>query len=207
VGQRSAHADRTLNPLARIESTEPDTTDMDRQTRIALLVDHFKRPRHKRALADAEVSMPGGNPGCGDVVTIHLRTDGEKIGEVTFEGEGCTISQAAASILADRMNRKHPALADVLEMSYEEMINLLGEDIVGSRPRCATLALGTLKAAVRRIDMDRRLRAAGRSDEEIRQLREAIAAQAAGSGLVFGEAAEAAAREGGTARPSDPLGG
>jgi nitrogen fixation NifU-like protein len=177
---------------------------MDRQTRIALLVDHFKRPRHKRVLADAEVSMPGGNPGCGDVVTIHLRTDGDSIGEITFEGEGCTISQAAASILADRLNRKHPALSDVLDMSYEEMISLLGEDIVGSRPRCATLALGTLKAAVRRIDMDRKLRAAGRSDEEIRQLREAIAAQAAGTGLVFGEEAAAAARGAGP-RPPDPL--
>jgi nitrogen fixation NifU-like protein len=175
---------------------------MDRQTRIALLVDHFKRPRHKRALEDAEVRMPGGNPGCGDVVTIHLRTDGDRVGEVTFEGEGCTISQAAASILADRMNRKHPALSEVLDMSYEEMINLLGEDVVGSRPRCATLALGTLKAAVRHIDMDRKLRAAGRSEEDIRQLREAIAAQAAGTGgLVFGEGAEAAAREAAEARP------
>lgn len=169
---------------------------MDRQTRIALLVDHFKHPRHKGALSEAEVRMPGGNPGCGDVVTIHLRTDGERVDEVSFEGEGCTISQAAASILMDRMNRKHPRLDEVLGMSYEGMIELLGQDIVGSRPRCATLALGTLKAAVRRVEMDRRLRAAGRSEEEIREMREALAAQAAGTGLVFGEEAEAAARKG-----------
>jgi len=72
---------------------------------------------------------------------------------------------------------------------------------VGSRPRCATLALGTLKAAVKRIEMDRRLRAAGRSDEEIRVLREALASQAGGSGLVFGEGAEAAARAAGKGPP------
>lgn len=169
---------------------------MDRQTRIELLVDHFKRPRHKGALADADVRMPGGNPGCGDVVAMYVKADpdGERVERVSFEGEGCTISQAAASILSDRVNRKHSSFQDIMDMSYEDMIGLLGEDIVGSRPRCATLALGTLKAAVKRIEMDRKLRAAGRSDDEIRALRAAIAGQAAGTGLVFGDEAEVAAQ-------------
>ena len=74
------------------------------------------------------------------------------------------------------------------------MIERLGSDSVGSRPRCATLALGTLKAAVKRIEMDRKLRAAGHTDEEIAQMRAAIARQAAG-GLVFGEEAVAKVRE------------
>ncbi len=169
---------------------------MDRQTRIALLVDHFKNPRHRGALEDADVSIPGGNPGCGDVVTMHVRAaDGEdRIAEVSFEGEGCTISQAAASILAQRANRKRYTFDEVAAMSYEEMIDLLGSDIVGSRPRCATLALGTLKAAVKRIDMDRRLRAAGRTDEEIARMR-AVLAQQASSDLVFGADAVAKVRE------------
>ena len=179
---------------------------MDRQTRIELLVDHFKRPRHRGAMADADVRMPGGNPGCGDVVAMYVKAEegeGEsRIARVSFEGEGCTISQAAASILADRMNRKRPSFQEVLDMSYEDMIGLLGEDVVGSRPRCATLALGTLKAAVKRIDMDRRLKAAGRTTEEIAALREALAAQAAGTGLVFGEDAEEAARRGSGAAES-----
>ncbi|MBX6364924.1 MAG: iron-sulfur cluster assembly scaffold protein [Gemmatimonadetes bacterium] len=170
---------------------------MDRQTRIELLVDHFKRPRHKGAMPDADVRMPGGNPGCGDVVSMYVKAvpDGDRIERVSFEGEGCTISQAAASILAERVNRKRLTFQQVMDMSYEDMIRILGEDIVGSRPRCATLALGTLKAAVKRIEMDRRLRAAGHSNDEIRALREAIAAQAAGTGLVFGEGAERAARD------------
>lgn len=163
---------------------------MDRQTRIELLTDHFRRPRHRGRLDNADVSMPGGNPGCGDVITMHVRAEPSQacIAEVSFEGEGCTISQAAASILAQRINRKKPSFDDVLDMSYEEMIDLLGSDIVGSRPRCATLALGTLKAAVKRIEMDRRLRASGRTEEEIRQMRAALAKQASG-GLVFGEGA------------------
>lgn len=168
---------------------------MDRQARIALLVDHYKKPRHRGRLADADVRMPGGNPGCGDVVTLHVRAEAgaARIGAVSFEGEGCTISQAAASILVERINRKRPSFADISALTYEWMIELLGRDVVGSRPRCATLALGTLKAAVKRIEMDRRLRAAGRTDEEIRLMREALAAQAGGSGLVFGEGALAVA--------------
>lgn len=163
---------------------------MDRQTRIELLTDHFRRPRHRGRLENADVSMPGGNPGCGDIITMHVRAepDEQRIAEVSFEGEGCTISQAAASILSQRINRRKPTFDDVGDMSYEQMIDLLGSDIVGSRPRCATLALGTLKAAVKRIDMDRKLRAAGRTDEEIRQMRAALSQQASG-GLVFGEAA------------------
>lgn len=168
---------------------------MDRQTRIALLVDHYKNPRGRGTLDDADVSMPGGNPGCGDVVTMHVRADADadRIDAVRFEGEGCTISQAAASILTQRVNRKHFTFDEVAAMSYEQMIDLLGQDIVGSRPRCATLALGTLKAAVKRIEMDRRLRAAGRTDDEIAGMRAALAQQASG-GLVFGESAVAKVR-------------
>jgi nitrogen fixation protein NifU and related proteins len=194
---------------------------MDRQTRIALLVDHFKKPRHKGPLETADVHMPGGNPGCGDLVTMHVRADpsSDRIEEVSFEGEGCTISQAAASILAQRMNRKQPTFDDVLDLSYESMIDLLGQDIVGSRPRCATLALGTLKAAVKRIEMDRKLRAAGRTDAEIAAMRAALARQAGGgrsdaeaaggggNGLVFGEGAVEAAQENVASRPDDPFGG
>lgn len=161
---------------------------MDRQTRIDMLVDHFKRPRFRGPLEDADVSMPGGNPGCGDVVVIHLKAaaDDNAVEQITFDGEGCTISQAAASILAQRINKKKPSFTEVMELSYEEMIELLGKDVVGSRPRCATLALGTLKAAVKRVETDRRLRAAGRTDEEIAEMRAALAEQSSG-GLVFGE--------------------
>ena len=80
-------------------------------------------------------------------------------------------------------------------MSYESMIDLLGRDIVGSRPRCATLALGTLKAAVKRIEMDRRLRESGRTEAEIEAMRRSMEARSAGTqGLVFGDRAREEAR-------------
>jgi nitrogen fixation NifU-like protein len=165
----------------------------DRQLQIERLVHHFQHPRHKGALEGADVSVPGGNPGCGDLVTIHLKAEpgSDRVEAVRFEGEGCTISQAAASILSDHVNKAHPTLEEVVEFPYERMIDMLGRDIVGFRERCATLALGTLKMAARSLQTYRALRAAGRSDQEIRALQAAVVNARAEAGLVFGAAAEA----------------
>ena len=127
---------------------------MDRQTQIEVLLDHFNNPRNRKKIEDADVVMPGGNPGCGDVVTMYLKTDEGKVGEVAFVGSGCTISQAAASVLMEMVNADKPTLEEVLEMDYEDMVDTLGRETVSSRPRCATLALGTLKAAVRRYQRE-----------------------------------------------------
>jgi nitrogen fixation NifU-like protein len=166
---------------------------MDRETRLAWLVDHYRRPRHKGVLAGAEVRVPGGNPGCGDVVTIYLTADSDRISEVSFEGVGCTLSQAAASILAERVNKDKPSFEAVLAMPPEEIIDSLGREIAESRPACALLALGTLKGAVKTVEMNRKLRAAGHTDEQIRELRRAVAQQGQATGVVVGEGAEQAA--------------
>ena len=128
---------------------------MDRQTQIEILLDHFNNPRNKKKLENADVDLPGGNPGCGDVVRIYLNVDDDRVGEVAFEGSGCTISQAAASILMEMINEERPELAQVLEMDFEDMVDVLGRETVSSRPRCATLALGTLKAAVTRYQRNK----------------------------------------------------
>jgi nitrogen fixation NifU-like protein len=121
---------------------------VDRQEAIENLLDHYQRPRNRGALDDADVTMPGGNPGCGDLVTIYLKIDqsGERIERVTFEGEGCTISQAASSILTEMV--QGAPLSNVDAMDFNDMIDELGREVVSTRPRCATLALGTLKAAI-----------------------------------------------------------
>src|ERR687891_610686 len=63
-----------------IESSSEDQRDttvegcvLDRQLQIQILLDHYEKPRHRGALDDADVTMPGGNPGCGDVVTVYLK--------------------------------------------------------------------------------------------------------------------------------------
>ncbi len=136
---------------------------MDRQLQIQFLLDHYQRPRHRGALEDADVEMPGGNPGCGDVVTVYLKGSGdhEHIEDVSYEGEGCTISMAAASMLLEQVRDENLTMDQVLEMNYNEMIEKLGRQIVASRPRCATLGLGTLKAAIRKYQKDKRHSDAG----------------------------------------------
>ena len=158
---------------------------MDRQLQIQFLLDHYQRPRHHGALEDADVQMPGGNPGCGDVVTIYLKgaDDHGHIEKVSYEGEGCTISMAASSMLLEQVHEEDLAMDQVLEMDYNEMIEKLGRQIVASRPKCATLGLGTLKAAIRKYRKDRRLAAAG------------VARPTDDSEFVFGEGAAEAAKE------------
>ncbi len=158
---------------------------MDRQLQIQFLLDHYQRPRYRGALDDANVQMPGGNPGCGDVVTVYLRgaADHEHMEDVSYEGEGCTISMAAASMLLEQVREEDLTMDEVLEMDYNEMIEKLGRQIVASRPKCATLGLGTLKAAIRRYQQDRRLERGG------------VAPPTEDSEFVFGEGAAEAAKE------------
>ena len=85
---------------------------MDRQAQIDFILDHYENPRHYGPLADATVVQKGGNPGCGDIVTFYLKVDGDdRIEAISFEGEGCTISQAASSIVTEMFTGK--TLAEV----------------------------------------------------------------------------------------------
>ena len=151
---------------------------------IQILTDHYQKPRHRGAIENADVAMPGGNPGCGDVVTVYIKSaeDHEHLEDVTYEGEGCTISMAAASMLLEEVHDGDLTMSQVMEMDYNEMIDKLGKQIVASRPRCATLGLGTLKAAIRKYQRDRQLDAAG------------IGRPGGDEGLVFGESAAEAAK-------------
>ncbi len=164
---------------------------MDRQLQIQILLDHYEHPRHQGILEDADIEMPGGNPGCGDVVTMYLKgaDDHEHIGDATFEGEGCTISMAAASMVMEQVHDEGLSMDQVLELDYNEMIEKLGRQVVASRPKCATLGLGTLKAAVRRYQQDQKLAEAGVSRPG------ATGNSAEEDGLIFGEGADAAARK------------
>ncbi len=162
---------------------------MDRQLQIQILLDHYNKPRHRGELEGADVEMPGGNPGCGDVVTVYLKgaEDHEHIHDVSYEGEGCTISMAASSMLLEQVVDNKLTMDEVLALDYNEMIDQLGRQIVASRPKCATLGLGTLKAAIRRYQQDKVLADAGvtRPNEK----------PSADEGLVFGDGAAEAAKK------------
>jgi nitrogen fixation NifU-like protein len=133
---------------------------LDRQAYVENIIDHFEHPRNKGRMDDADVQLGGGNPGCGDLITMYVKVgDGDRVEAVTFEGAGCTISQAGGSIVTELA--KGLTLAEVKELGLEAITDEMGDEIVKSRVRCATLALGTLQAAVDQFRRDRDRREAG----------------------------------------------
>lgn len=120
---------------------------LSRQDYIEIILDHHDNPRNQRKIEGAEIEASGGNPGCGDVVIVYLKLGDEgRVADAAFQGEGCTISQAGASMLTEHVVGK--TLDEIAGMSYEHVIEDMGREVVSSRTRCATLALSTMKAAI-----------------------------------------------------------
>lgn len=125
---------------------------MNRQEAIEFLMDHYENPRNFGPLEEADVSLKGGNPGCADVITMYARFDNDgKIEEVHWDGEGCTISRAAASYVTEIVQGM--TAEEIENLSFEDLIDELGRELVMTRPTCATLALGTLKKGVHEFHM------------------------------------------------------
>ncbi len=121
---------------------------MNRQEYVEFILDHFNHPRRKGTIEDPDILVNGGNPGCGDVVTLYVKLDeNDLITDVKFDGQGCTISMAASSLLMEKVLGK--TLRQVEALDYSELIDELGREVVESRLRCATLAMDTLKAGAR----------------------------------------------------------
>ncbi len=121
---------------------------MDRQASLDLILDHYERPRNRGVLPDPTLHGESFNPGCGDVIRITARLDSKGwIEAIRFDGQGCTISQAAASVFTGLALGR--SLTDVLAMDQDTLIDALGRDLVIQRVTCATLALEALRQAVR----------------------------------------------------------
>jgi nitrogen fixation protein NifU and related proteins len=121
---------------------------MDRTEVLEIILDHYHNPRNYGEMEQADISMQGGNPGCGDIVTIYLKfSQAGQLLEVTYTGEGCTISQAATSMLTEMMPGH--SVEQIEELNFHLIEELVGEELVKTRPKCATLGLDTIKHATR----------------------------------------------------------
>lgn len=111
------------------------------------LMEHFKYPHNKGKTANPDFSSGLENPSCGDTVSIEgkISKDG-KITELSFEGSGCVISQATASMLTDKCKGK--SIDDVLKMTAQDILQMLGLEIGPVRLRCALLSLQALQSAL-----------------------------------------------------------
>ncbi len=128
---------------------------MSRQEAIEFLVDHYQNPRNRGPLEDADVHVTGGNPGCADRVEMYAKVDDSgRIEAVSFEGEGCTISMAAASYVTELVQGM--TMDEIESLTFETLIDDLGREVVMARPTCATVALGTLKQGIHELHMRRK---------------------------------------------------
>jgi len=124
---------------------------MGRQDQIAVLVEHYQNRRHRGVLEDADVAMPGGSPECGGSVVIYLNAGEEgRIKDLSFTGEGDTISQGATSMILEQVLNDGLTIDEVLALDYDSFVDHVGREAVGSRTRNATLGLSTLKSAIRK---------------------------------------------------------
>ena len=123
-------------------------------------MDHVGNPRHKGVLDGAQVVMPGGSPECGGSVVVYLRGDGNgSIEGLSWTGQGDIISMGTTSIVLDRVLSEELTMDEVLALDYDELLQEIGRDVIGTRTRHATMGLSTLKSAVRRYLSKNGLRA------------------------------------------------
>jgi nitrogen fixation protein NifU and related proteins len=113
-----------------------------------VILDHYKNPRSHGVLDPADAHAEGQNPLCGDEVAVYVRFDGDVISDISFEGRGCAISQAATSMLTEIV--KGRTAAAVATMPREELLDEIGIPLTPIRLKCAILGLGVLKVALHR---------------------------------------------------------
>ena len=130
-----------------------------------VILDHNRSPHNFRSLPEANRKAEGYNPLCGDQVTVYLKLEQDRIAEIAFQGKGCAISKASASVMTDALKGKSTAEAEQLSERFRQLVTTspgeqgasedLGKLAVFSgvsefptRVKCAVLAWHTLRAAL-----------------------------------------------------------
>ena len=128
-----------------------------------IIVDHNRNPRNFGIIDNADKIIEGFNPLCGDKLKLYLKTEGQSIADISFDGSGCAISVASASLMTDAMKGKSIIDAEQLFNSFHELITnengvdtkslgklavLAGVKDFPARVKCATLCWHTLHSAI-----------------------------------------------------------
>jgi nitrogen fixation NifU-like protein len=132
-----------------------------------VILDHNRRPRNFGTLESADASVEGFNPMCGDRLTVRLKMNDDKISDIRFEGQGCAISTASASLMTEALkgktraealqlfHRVHQLLTDHASPPADELGKLAALSGVREYParvKCASLCWHTLASALRSSD-------------------------------------------------------
>lgn len=131
-----------------------------------MILDHYRRPRNKGEIPDADETIAMKNPLCGDEITVQLRYDGDAVSDIGFSGRGCSISQASASMMTQLVKGKNIEEIESLRGRFRDLVmgteNAADDKSLGSlralggvskfpaRVKCALLAWDALTEGVRR---------------------------------------------------------
>ncbi len=129
-----------------------------------MIIDHGRKPRNFHKMDNATHVLEGFNPLCGDKLTLYLNVNNNTIKEVSFEGSGCAISMASASLMSEHLREKKVADAEKVFHDFHELVTnddaninmdelgkltvLAGVKEFPARVKCATLAWHTLHSAL-----------------------------------------------------------
>ena len=116
------------------------------------ILDHYKNPRNSGVLINPTFSHKEFNPLCGDEITFYVKLDHDSIQSVSFQGKGCAISQATASLLSQTLEGK--TLSEIKSFQREEVLEILGIPIGPVRVKCAMLSLVTLKNGISKYEKE-----------------------------------------------------
>jgi len=116
----------------------------------ANILDHYRKPRNKQVLANFDIRHTGKNPSCGDDIILYIKFDSDgKVLRASFDGEGCAISQASASMLTEKM--RGMTKEELKKISKDDIYNMLGVKVNVGREKCALLALNALQDGLEQI--------------------------------------------------------
>jgi len=130
-----------------------------------VVFDHNRNPRNFRVIEDADRTIEGFNPLCGDRITLYIKLDGDRITDVSFQGQGCAISTASASLMTEIVKGKTIQEAEKLFQAFHKIVTGQDDDLkleelgklavlagvrqYPSRIKCATLAWHSLESALK----------------------------------------------------------
>ncbi len=112
-----------------------------------IILDYYRHPRNKGMLQNPQIQAKDSNPLCGDVVEIQMELDGNAtVKDIKFNGQGCAISQASASMLTELVKGK--SLDEIRKISKEDILSLIGGELSAVRLKCALLSLKVMKTGL-----------------------------------------------------------
>lgn len=115
------------------------------------ILELYRNPLNKKNLAEFDIEQSGYNPACGDDINIKIKFDeNKKIKDIGYQGQGCAISEAATSLLTDEVIGF--GVQEIFNLKEEDVIKLLGVDIIYTRKKCALLGLKTLQEAIKKYE-------------------------------------------------------